>query len=256
MPRQSRSSKKYMALLHQRQRLKRSGKRRAWRKLGLKASAHRQRMIAANRGRKSKRRRYNAGHTSGKMQPCKMSPESSKLYHQIVKTKSGQKVSALFKRFWKLSCPPSIKLVQGDGKKEVTPLMVMGHTTSVFLATGNKGERGKKQREIKGKWIGATERDGKHVILLTNRPFQGKLKFVGYAPRTDYVPPPDVEKAGSHKSGFHWKHIHGAADGKNIPLGELKWPPVYADRDGQVDGNSNFVYGTTKHGKITDWMYH
>ena len=255
MPRKSRySGKKYMALLRLRQRLKRSGKRQAWHRAGLKASAYRKRMIAANKGRS--RKRYNAGHTTGKIQPCQMSPESGKLYRQIAKTKDGKKVAALFKRFWKLSCPPSVKLVKGDGKKTITPLMVMGNTTKVFLSTGNKGERGKKQREIKGNWIGATERDGKHVILLTNRPFEGKLKFVGYAPRTDYVPPPDVEKAGSHKAGFHWKHIHGQKDGKNVPLSELEWPRVYADRDGKVDGNSNFVYGTTKRGKITDWMYH
>lgn len=250
------SGKQYMALLRLRQRLRRRGKTKAWHHLGYKASAYRKRMIASNRGRKSKRKRYNAGHTTGKMRPCKMSPESNKLYHQIVRTKDGKKVAGLFKQFWKLSCPPSVKLVKGDGKKAITPLMVMGNTTSVFLATGNKGERGKQQREIKGKWIGATERDGKHVILLTNRPFEGKLKFVGYAPRTDYVPPADVEKAGSHKAGFHWKHIHGASDGKNIPQSELEWPKVYADRNGKVDGNSNFVYGTTKHGKITDWMYH
>ena len=70
------------------------------------------------------------------------------------------------------------------------------------------------------------------------------------------MPPKDIEAAGTHKAGFHWKHIHGAKDGKNIPLGELKWPKVYADRNGKVDSQSNFVYGSTKHGKITDWMYH
>lgn len=259
MPRKSRySGKQYMALLRQRQRLKRSGKKRAWHKLGLKASAYRKRMIARN-GRKSQRKRCNAGHTTGKMQPCQMSPESQRWHKRLMKTEAGRAVNGLFKKFFKLSCPPTIRIVPGDGKKEITPLMVMGGTKEAFIATGNKGERGKNTKTIKGNWIGATERSGKHVILLANngkRAFEGGLKFVGYAPRTDYVLTRDVEAAGSHKSGFHWKHIHGAKDGRNIPLKELEWPKVYADRDGKVDGNSNFVYGTTKHGRITDWMYH
>jgi hypothetical protein len=248
-----------MALLRLRQRLKRRGKTKAWRKLGYKASAYRKRMIESNRGRKSQRKRYNkASHVADtRVRQVRMSPETARLYARVMRLKGGQKAGKLFTKFWKLSHPPSIDIVPGDGKKKIIPLMVIGPTKKVFLSNGNKGEQGKKMREISGNWIGATESSGRHVVLLTNRPFQGKLKFVGhYAPRTDYVPPPDIEKAGSPKSGFHWKHIHGAKDGKNIPLGELEWPKVYADRNGKVDGNSNFVYGTTKHGKITDWMYH
>ncbi len=241
------SGKKYMALLKARQRHKGNRHMRMYMRLGKKASAYRKKMIRANRG-----------HTKAtkKIKSCVMSPKSKALYQKLLKTKDGKAVAKRFKQFWSLPCPPSVKVVPG-GPKATIPLVGMGHTDKVLISTGQKGARGKSTRTIKGKWNVATEKSGKHVILLTNRPMSGKLSFVGYAPETYYVPPADVEKAGTHKAGFVWRHIHGAADGKtNIPKAQLVWPKVYADRGGKVDGSSNFVYGSTRHGKITTWMYH
>ncbi len=238
------SGKKYMALLRQRRRTAKHS--RKWARLGRKASVFRKRMIAANKG----------GHTTGKMQKCSMSPESKKLYGQLLRTSDGKAVAKRFKQFWKLSCPPSVKPIAG-GPKGVVPLLGMGHTDKVLISNGQKGQQGKQTRTIKGRWNVATEKTGKHVILLTKRPMSGKLVFVGYAPETFYIPPPDIEKAGTHKAGFVWRHIHGAADGNaKIPKAQLVWPKVYADRGGKVDVSSNFVYGSTKHGRITTWMYH
>lgn len=235
-----------MKLLKQRRHLKRSGQHAKWAALGKKASTYRRRMIARNRG-----------HTrhKGKISSVRMSPESKRLYKLATKTRDGKQVAQRFKQFWKIGGPPSVKKIPG-GPKGIVPLLGMGHTDQVHISTGNKGERGKKTRIIKGRWNVATEKSGKHVVLLSQRPMSGGLKFVGYAPITYYIPPKDVEAAGTHKAGFVWKHVHGQADGKRIPKNELTWPKVFADRNGKVDSQSNFVYGSTKHGKITTWMYH
>ncbi len=240
------TGKGYMKILKQRRRLKKSGQHAKWRRLGKKASAYRKRMIARNRG-----------HTrqTKKIKSVRMSPESKRIYQKVLKTSDGKQVAKRFKQFWKLPGPPSVKVIPG-GPKGLVPIVGMGHTDQVHLSTGNKGEKGKKTKVLKGRWNVATEKSGKHVLLLSSRPMSGGLRFVGYAPITYYVPPKDVEAAGTHKANFVWKHVHGQADGKNIPKHELTWPKVYADRNGKVDSSSNFVYGSTKHGKITTWMYH
>lgn len=235
-----------MALLKRRQRLKHSGKVSKWRRLGSVASRYRKRMIAANKGHPTQEKMPKA---------CTMSPEHRRIYKSLTKSGDGKAVAKRFRQFWKIPCPPSVKVIKG-GPKEVVPLVGMGHSNEVHISTGDKGERGKKEKVIKGRWDVATEKSGKHVILLSKRPMTGELKFVGYAPVTFYIPPPDVEKAGTHKKGFVWKHKHGEADGMDVDKGQLKWPKVYADRGGKVDKDSNFVYGSTKLGKITTWMYH
>ncbi len=244
MPRYT--GKAYMRLLKKRQSLKKRGMHAKWLKLGKKASAYRKRMIAANRGHPQPRQ---------KKKDVTMSPESKTLFAKAIKTKDGKKVVQRFKQFWGLKGIPSVKAIPG-GPKGIVPLVGMGHTDQVHISTGNKGEKGKKTRVIRGRWNVATEKSGKHVVLLSKRPMSGGLKFVGYAPITYYVPPKDIEEAGTHKAGFVWKHIHGQTDGMKVPKSELTWPKVYADRNGKVDSSSNFVYGSTKHGKITTWMYH
>lgn len=235
-----------MKILKLRRRLKKTKQFTKWARLGKKATAYRKRMIARNRGHPRQTRRVKS---------VKMSPESKKLYESAIKTSDGKKVAKRFKQFWKLPGPPSVLAISG-GPKGLVPLIGMGHTNQVHLSTGNKGERGKSTKVLKGKWNVATEKSGKHVLLLGSRPMSGGLKFVGYAPITYYIPPKDIEAAGTHKAGFVWKHVHGQADGKKIPAHELTWPKVFADRNGKVDKSSNFVYGSTKHGKITTWMYH
>ena len=225
---------------------KRAKSHRLWAKLGRKATKYRKRMIASNRGHTRQTRK-------GKTLP--MSPSSKALYRQALKASGGREVAKRFKQFWKIPSPPSVVGIPG-GPKGVVPLVGMGHTSQVHISSGNKGERGKKTKVLRGRWNVATDKSGKHVIILSKRPMSGGLKFVGYAPITYYVPPKDIEKAGTHKAGFVWKHVHGEADGKKVNKSLLTWPKVYADRDGKIDKDSNFVYGSTKLGKITTWMYH
>ncbi len=240
------TGKGYLSLLKKRRKYKHSGKMAAWRRLGTKASRYRKRMIAAN-----------SGHTVQKKMPKSVSMDSSSrsVYERISKTADGKKVAKRFKQFWKIPAPPSVKLIKG-GPKGMIPLVGMGHTNEVHISSGQKGQKNKKEKVLRGRWEVATEKTGKHVVLLSKRPMSGGLKPVGYAPVTFYIPPSDVEKAGTHKKGVIWKHKHGEADGKSIKRSLLVWPKVFADRNGQVDASSNFVYGSTPKGKITTWMYH
>lgn len=246
----------YMRILSKRARLKRTGRLKAYHRLGRVAVRYRKRMIAGSRSKASRERVRNPAHASAKMSvgSCKMDANSRHTYSKIKKTAAGQKTVRLFKKFWKIKCPPSVKLLPGSGP--VVPLMGMGTTDAVYLSSGDKGQRGKTRRVVKGSWTVASDSTGKHVLLLTKRPIQGPLKPVGYAPETHYIPPADVESAGTHKKGFHWRHIHGIDDEKKgIPKDKLHWPRVFADRGGKVDEHSNFVYGSTPTAKISDWMY-
>ncbi len=234
------TAKKYMALLHKRRRSKKRSK--AWISLGRKAASLRRRMINP--------------HPVQKRMPsrCLVSSNTRKLLSRVTATPTGKKVAARFKQFWKIPCPPSVKTLKGG--KGTVPLVGMGTTDQVHIATKQKGSHGNKTRVIKGKWTVACDASGKHVLLLGSRPMAGQMKSVGFAPVTFYVPHKDIEQAGTHKSGYIWKHKHGERDGRDIPQNELVWPEVFADRNGKVDSSSNFVYGSTKHGKITSWMYH
>jgi len=233
----------YNALIRRLVRLKRSGKYKQWNRTSKQASAYRKRLIAANPG---------SSHKACSM----MDAASRRMYQNAQKTQAGRKVAKLFKEFWKVPCPPSIKLLPGGPKGKTIPLVGMGYTLVVHLSSKDKGERGGTKRVLKGRWHVATEGTGRQVLLLSTRPISGKWGFVGFAPETHYIPPPDVEAAGTHKAGLEWRHRHGKDDKKQgIPPAKLHWPKVYADRGGKTDANSNFLYGTTPTARISDWMY-
>ena len=239
----------YSRLIRAMARMRKQGRYKAWSSASKRASSYRKRMIAANRRHPSPR--------AGGSKACRMmDAETRKLYRSLSRRKDGAAVAKLFRKFWKIPCPPSIKMISGPGKK-VVPLVGMGYTRGVYLSDKNKGKRGGRKHVLHGHWTVATEKTGRHVLLLRKRPIQGKLVPVGYAPETHYIPPQDVERAGTHKAGLEWRHRHGRDDskGSNPPSSKLQWPMVYADRGGKVDGNSNFVYGKTPTAKITDWMY-
>ena len=239
----------YNSMVKRLVKLKRQGKYKQWRTTLKRAGAYRKRMIAANRS-------SHPAPPKGKSPACAMmSPESRALYRRLLLTTAGKRVNKRFKLFWKIPCPPSIKLMPGGPKRQMIPLLDMGHTKVVHLSNEDKGGRGGKQ-VLKGRWTVATEQSGRHVLLLSDRPIAGRFMPVGFAPETHYIPPPDVERAGTHKAGLEWRHRHGVDDEKkDVPPSKLRWPRVYADRGGKVDAKSNFIYDRTPTSKITDWMY-
>lgn len=249
------SAKQYMAVLRKMAQQKRKGRFKAWFELGKRAIRMRRSMIAANPHTPAQMPKYEPN------LKAKMPPEFRAAYSAAVKTSEGRKVAKLFKEFWKIPYPPEIKFIPGGPKGKTVFLMGMGTAPEVHLSASNKGEKrsnpGKARTVVKGKWIIASDSSGRHVLILNqNRPIQKPFKFVGYAPETNYIPTPDIEAAGTHKKGKWWRHIHGENDStKQFAEHKLKWPAVFADRNGKVDRNSNFMYGRTPSAKIRDWMY-
>lgn len=219
----------------------------AWHSLKRKASRLRKRMIARNPSRAV----------------IKVARKGTRAYQSLraaaSRTKTGRAVAHRFKRFWGVKEPPKITLVQG-GPKRLTWIAGMGITPQVTLVSAQKGTRGHvTRRAIKGHWMIATEKSGRHIIILSHRrPVKGKFKPVGYAPETRYIPTRDLEEAGTPKAGKYWRHLHGRADSeklKRLPHSKLVWPLVYADRNGKVAPDSNFIYDKTPSAVVDDWMY-
>lgn len=249
------SAKQYMAVLRKLSRHKKKGGFKAWFELSKRAARMRAKMISSNPHSAAQMPQYEKGLMA------KMPADYRKMYSAALKTTEGRKVNKLFKEFWKIPVPPKIEILQGGPKGRTIFLMGMGTAPEVHLSATNKGERkktaGKAGRTVlKGKWKIASDSSGRHVLILSDRPIKGPFKFVGYAPETNYVPTPDIEKAGTHKKGRWWRHLHGENDSnKKYAEHQLKWPAVFADRNGKVDKSSNFIYGTTPSAKIKDWMY-
>ncbi len=216
-----------------------------WARVSGRAMKLRERMIALNRSHAP------AAMSSRPM--ARMSPASARLYRQAHQSKEGKAVAGRFKRFWKIPGPPKIDLKDGPGGSKKIWLVGMGTTPVVFLSTGQKGQRGKKI-SIRGQWLVNTDGSGRHVVLLSSRKMSGPLKHVGFAPQTHYVPPKDVEEAGTHKRNTYWIHRHGVND-QERNVKRLVWPAVFADRNGTVDKDSNFVYAKNHLMRVDDWMY-
>ncbi len=259
------SAKQYMAVLRKMaQQKKRKGGFKAWLGLAKRAAHMRKRMIAANFGRHQAVPLVK----SPKAAFAKMPPKYRQMYKWITSTKDGRKVERGFKEFWNLPFPPEIKMVKGGAKNRIIPLIGMGEAPEIHLSTENKGGRGKKT-VVKGKWKIATDASRKHLIILGDRPIKKPFKFVGYAPETNYIPSKDIEehleallKAGwltneqAAKLGKWWRHLHGENDSvKQVSENKLKWPAMYADRNGKVDKNSNFISDKTPTFKVRDWQY-
>ncbi len=186
--------------------------------------------------------------------PHTMDARSRKLYARAPKA-----IKQRYKKFWKIAGPPSVKTLPGNlpGLKGTNWLVGLGYTKVALLSSGDKGVKGSKKRKVHGRWHVTTDGKGKQIFLLSGNPVSGPLKQVGYAHETHYIPSADIEKAGTHKAGTYWRHIHGVDDEKRgVPKSKLKYPPVFADRNGKVDAKSNFFYGKTPLGKVTDWMYY
>lgn len=223
----------YMRLI--RKRIKSRVGSAAYRKLGKRASQYRKKLIAANPGTKF--------------------DKSGKILKSVLKTKKGLATANRFKKFWVVDHIPSVRIIPGPEKK-IIPLMGMGFSKTAHVSTTDKGQRGGSKKVLKGHWTVACNSTGKQVVLMTDRPIDGKWKEIGYCPETNYTPPPDIEAAGTHKKNFQWRHIHGVDDEKKgVPQDKLHWPKMYADRDGKVDAKSNFLCVLKGPAKITTWMF-
>lgn len=161
-----------------------------------------------------------------------------KQLNRVKKLPKGKKALKLYERFWGLPYPTEIKEFDIPGPKDKTVVMVgMGWNEEAHLADGPEG-KDKKHWTLKGKRIPALDADGKKVFLLKGKDSKAakrKLKKLGYAPKTIYIPTPDMEKAGTKKKKTIWVHHHNKEEGG-------KYPEVFEDQAGNLILNSETLW--------------
>jgi hypothetical protein len=208
---------------------KSKGKRR--KALYRKASALRRRLIAANAQEELPRKVYDRD------LPRRMPAQYKHMLTQALHTKGGRAALKRYRKFTGLPWPTEIIAVETPGRGK-RALVGMGMTPNVVLAD----RRGGKPHKIRKKGIVACSSNGRQIYILTGRDSKARnprLRHVGYAAETHYVPTKLEERAGTFKRGRYWVHKHDDAGGR--------WPKVFADQAG------NIVYGRGTY-KVTDWI--
>jgi hypothetical protein len=190
----------------------------------------------------------------------KGTPQYEKMLKTMRASARGKKALRLFNTFWKhRGDPPSVMVLRADGSSKPTPLNFMGFAPRLVVSSQDKGKHGGKTRVIHGRWLALTDEKGKRIFLLNpRRPLKGALKPVGYAKETWYVPTEDIEAVAPEKAKTVWRHKHGHADAawlKKLPRSSLRYPRMFADRNGVLDQNSSVIYGSTPSAVVRDWMY-
>lgn len=156
----------------------------------------------------------------------------------------GRKALGKFRKFWGLRAPTKIELLEGT-KGSTRFLVGMGYSPNVVLAArpNRRGEnvKGIKTKKIRGRFAVACDPEGRRIYLIRKKrgAIGKRLRFVGYAAETHYIPNRRVEKAGSFKRGKHWVHSHADEGGR--------FPKVYRDSSG------NFIYGPGTY-RIGKWI--
>ncbi len=121
-------------------------------------------------------------------------------------------------------------------------LVGLGRSPRIQIANGPKG-KATQCRTIRSPGFLASTPSGRRMFIIRrNAPGLGKpIKFLGHVVITDYLPPRDLERAGSFKAGKHWVHEHHERGGK--------WPRIYQDKQG------NFIYGPSTY-RVGKWIEH
>ena len=164
-------------------------------------------------------------------------------YHELLskatRSRKGKDALKRYRKFWGLRAPVALKDMPGP--KNLT-LVGMGSSPAVNLADGPDKKRSKKiiRRRHNG-MILATNSAGNRMWIVGKRglPAKPRLTFAGWAPVTEYIPTPGMERAGTPKAKKHWVHRHDSGGGR--------WPKVYRDQSGNIHyGRGTFA--------VTDWI--
>lgn len=207
-----------------------------------KASTARQSMIAYNRLHKEDAlaRRWTA---KEKDEFLRRKPAwYRKQIASLKRTAAGRAALQAYEKFWELPFPPELqvrKLKNGKRRKDGVWITTgLGRSPVVLLAA----KRGGKVKKMHGNRLLALDPVSRRLLILNPKskgPIGEKLKFVGYAPETHYVPTRKMELLGTFKKGKYWVHEHNDDGGV--------WPEVYQDSSG------NFVYGKGTY-KVDRWL--
>lgn len=206
------------------------------------ASAHRRRMIGRNRWHPADLLKKRSSRTERSGLKRRMPSKYRQQIERVEKSAGGRKALARYRKFWGIPYPTAISTVTLPGKGSTT-LVGMGVSPKVLVANGPDAKTATKVRTFKGKRIVATNTSGDRIIILNGRgsrkATKRKLRFIGWAPETHYLPTKGMESAGTFKKGKYWVHQHDDDGGR--------WPKVYRDQAG------NFVYAPGTY-KVTDWI--
>lgn len=161
----------------------------------------------------------------------------------LKRTRAGRAALKAYEMFWELPYPPELqvrKLKDARGRKKGGIWITAGLGRSPLVLLAKK--RGGKVRRIKGNRQLALDPLSRRLLILnptSKGPIGEKLKFVGFAPETHYVPTRKMELLGTFKKGKYWVHSHDDDGGQ--------WPEVYRDSSG------NFIYGKGTY-KVDRWL--
>lgn len=160
------------------------------------------------------------------------------LYDQVMGMEEGRKALDKYIEFWGVP-PTRIHVFKIPGPSD---------KAKVFVGMGHTGKGGKirtpdgRVTRAKGVRFAATDPDGKRIFLFTGKDSDApgsKLKKVGVAEETHYVPTRAMEKAGTFKKDKYWVHRHDDDGGE--------FPEVFRDQAG------NYIYGEGTY-RINDWI--
>ena len=169
----------------------------------------------------------------------KMPQQYADALDEFTATSDGKKALKKFKQFWGVPLPVEIKKLEIPGpQKKTLRLTGLGRAPKAFIAD----EPGGKTRSISGPFTVVCDPDGKKVMLLSGKSCnanKAKLTFLGYVPKTEYIPSRALESAGTFKKGKHWVHLHNDEGGE--------WPKAWVDQA----GNIRYGVSTLRIGK---WM--
>jgi hypothetical protein len=164
-------------------------------------------------------------------------------YEECRNYPDGRKVLNRHEKFWRVPYPPRIDKFPHLFPGKRVFLTGLGWTPRVDLAESRAQDS--PRATVKGRWYVACRPDGRQYMIFTGRKFVKPWKFVGYAPKTTYIPTKELELAGTPKKDTQWEHLHDDEGGK--------WPRVYADHGGRLTSSTNFIYDVGTY-TTTDWM--
>jgi hypothetical protein len=160
-----------------------------------------------------------------------MTRNYKQLLSAATKTRRGKQALKKYRQFWGLPYPVEVTAFDVPGAKKSFRFVSMGRSPRVVLADGPKGRQTRQWSDRKSRVV-ATDPSGRRIFVLNKKlrgPIGKRLRFVGWAPMTEYIPTVGMERAGSFKAGKYWRHLHLDEGGK--------WPKVYKDSSG------NYIYG-------------
>jgi hypothetical protein len=205
-----------------------------------KRAAHvRKRMIGRNRHHDDEVKEVRWTDAQRKLLYDLMPADMKRWHRRLRRTPMGRMALEIHEKFWGVPYPVEIRVtkLKGGGRREKA-LAGLGDSPVAYLSETPRG----KPRKVKGKWSLVLDVDSGRLALMNPRrrkPMGRNMQFVGYAPRTDYVPTRALEKAGTFKAGRYWMHMHTDDGGRP--------PEVYLDDAG------NLIYGSGTY-SVDKWL--